>query len=182
MPSFQLIRNRDNKAHSTEQSAAAATATLSSHKKQTQQNQSLPRRNKPPPPPGVPKDRLNIPSNLFQLDQQPKAESNDDTSSNDSTSSYQVVQAIQQVSPSAVVVTPSKNVNHHTETTLPSAMATQSISTNNDVIAVDRNRITRVDGKGLWRSWKRNFNSQVSLLFLSIYFMNRITYNKSLSF
>ena len=23
------------------------------------------------------------------------------------------------------------------------------------------NNITRVDGKGLWRSWKRNFNSQV---------------------
>lgn len=177
MPSFQLIRNRDNKEHSTEQlAAAAAAATSSSHKEQTQQNQSLPRRNKPPPPPGAPKDRLNIPSNLFRLDQQPKAESNDDTLSNDSTSSYQV-QTVQQVFPSAVVVTPSKNGNQRSETTLPSAMATQSQSVITiNAIPVDRNRITRVDGKGLWRSWKRNFNSQVSLLFLSIYFMNRITF------
>ena len=68
--------------------------------------------------------------------------------------------AVADMTPSTPIISAQASATQHSElnaTPLEPAIMAEYANKN----------ITRVDGKGLWRSWKRNFNSQVSCCFAS---------------
>jgi hypothetical protein len=143
------------------------------------------RNNKPPPPPGAPGERrLNIPSNLFHLDslQQPSSDQSEQNSTA-ATEAQTEAESTEPVSKSAA-----QKQNHEaarssinnsnatqfaddvTSTALQHEENTAAVTATPVTMNTSNRHITRVDGKGLWRSWKRNFNSQVSCCLFRLHY------------
>ncbi|KAL7522461.1 hypothetical protein ACHAWX_007150 [Stephanocyclus meneghinianus] len=133
-------------------------------------------RPKPPAPPGPPppgrasakRPSWNIPANLFRMDSNSN-ETAEDADMREEDESFRDAMAEEIPSAASPVVAAddvlsteeggaaSPNAENDVRSPKLERMAMEEDGTTNS-------KITRVDGKGLWRSWKRNFNSQFTAI------------------